>query len=155
MTEGALLGPAAIAQLQKLMREHTRRMRNAESQRRQYGGVRDSRRIAVLQSDLLAAVDWMRDPSTALAKLARKKSGTSDYILTDEEVIVVNRFENISLDSGTVLGIEWIDGEWQPYKADCSPESGSMSIYSAGGFESAQASDFFIPDLGGPGVGGP
>jgi hypothetical protein len=152
MAEGALLGPAAIAQLQKLIREHTRRMRNAESQRKQYGGVRDSRRIAVLQSDLLAAVDWMRDPSTALAKLARKKAGSSDYILTDEEVTVVNRFENISLDSGTVLGIEWIDGEWQPYKADCSPESGSMSIYDAGSFESAEGSDFFVPDLGGPSI---
>jgi hypothetical protein len=41
MAEGALLGPAAIAQLQKLIREHTRRMRNPASQRRQYGGPRD------------------------------------------------------------------------------------------------------------------
>lgn len=142
MADGILLGPKAIAQLQQMIREHTRRIRSSESQRRQYGGPRDNRRIAVLQADLLAAVDWMRDPSTAPALLARKEPGSSDYILTNEEVAVVNRFENISLDNGTVIGIEYIDGEWQPYKADCSPDSGSMSIYSAGGFES------FGPTLG-------
>ena len=138
MADGILLGPKAISQLQQMIREHTRRIRSSEPQRRQYGGPRDNRRIAVLQADLLAAVDWMRDPSTAPALLARKAPDSSDYILTNEEVTVVNRFENISLDNGTVLGIEFIDGEWQPYKADCSPESGSMSIYSAGGFESAE-----------------
>jgi hypothetical protein len=138
MADGILLGPKAIAQLQQMIREHTRRIRSSEPQRRQYGGPRDNRRIAVLQADLLAAVDWMRDPSTAPALLARKAPDSSDYILTNEEVTVVNRFENISLDNGTVIGIEYIDGEWQPYKADCSPESGSMSIYSAGGFESAE-----------------
>lgn len=137
MADGILLGPKAIAQLQQMIREHTRRVRNGETQRRQYGGVRDNRRIAVLQADLYAAVDWMKDPSTAPALLARKAPDSSDYILTDEEVTVTNRFENISLDNGTVIGIEFIDGEWQPYKADCSPESGSMSIFSAGGFESA------------------
>lgn len=132
MADGILLGPKAIAQLQQMMREHVRRMRNAESQRRQFGGVRDNRRIAVLQEDLVAAVDWLKNPSVATARLARKKPGTSDYIVTDEEVTVVNRFENISLDVDTVIGIEFIDGEWQPYKADCGPESQSMSIYSAG-----------------------
>ena len=132
MTTGLLLSQKAVQQLQQMMREHVRRMRNTESQRRQFGGVRDNRRIAVLQEDLVAAVDWLKNPSVATAKLARKKPGTSDYIVTDEEVTVVNRFENISLDVDTVIGIEFIDGEWQPYKADCGPESQSMSIYSAG-----------------------
>jgi len=141
MADGILLGPKAIAQLQQMMREHTRRIRSSEPQRRQFGGVRENRRIAVLQEDLVAAVDWLKNPSVATAKLARKKPGTSDYIVTDEEVTVVNRFENISLDTDTVIGIEWIDGEWQPYKADCTP--GSESIPSVGGSAS--------PSLGPPG----
>jgi hypothetical protein len=139
MSEGILLGPKAVQQLQQMIREHSRRIRNADGQRRQYGGARDNRRIAVLQEDLVAAVDWLKNPSVATAKLARKKPGSSDYIVTNEEITVVNRFENISLDADTVLGVEFIDGEWQPYKADCGPESQSMSIYSAGGFESEES----------------
>jgi len=145
MATGLLLSEKAVQQLQQMMREHVRRMRNAESQRRQFGGVRDNRRIAVLQEDLVAAVDWLKNPSVATAKLARKKAGTSDYIVTDEEVTVVNRFENISLDADTVVGIEFIDGEWQPYKADCGPESQSMSIYSAGDPEPAASAGGSIP----------
>jgi hypothetical protein len=145
MTTGLLLSQKAVQQLQQMMREHVRRMRNAEGQRRQFGGVRDNRRIAVLQEDLVAAVDWLKNPSVATAKLARKKLGTSDYIVTDEEVTVVNRFENISLDADTVVGIEFIDGEWQPYKADCGPESQSMSIYSAGDPEPGASVGSSIP----------
>ena len=150
MGDGVLLGAKAVQQLQQMVREHTRRIRNAEGQRRQFGGVRDNRRIAVLQEDLVAAVDWQKNPSVATAKLARKKLGTADYIVTDEEVTVVNRFENISLDVDTVIGIEFIDGEWQPYKADCARESESISIWSAGGFESEQPGSIQPPGFPSP-----
>jgi hypothetical protein len=81
--------------------------------------------LGVLQSDLYAAVDWKSDPSTAVVRIARKNTA-GNYELTTQEETVTNRFENISIDAGTLIGIEWIDGEWQPYKADCSPQSESI-----------------------------
>ena len=81
--------------------------------------------LGVLQSDLYAAVDWKSDPSTAIVRIARK-TAAGNYELTTQQETVTNRFENISLDAGTLVGIEWIDGEWQPYKADCSPQSESI-----------------------------
>jgi hypothetical protein len=40
---------------------------------------------------------------------------------------VVNRFENISIDADTLIGIEFMAGEWTPYKADCGPNSQGAS----------------------------
>ena len=119
-------------------------MRPTPSARRAYkliqGGTPRRHLLAVLLEDLYAAVDWKTDPSTALAAVAQKNAA-GDYYVTTRRLTVTNRFENISLDSGTLVGIEWIDGEWQPYKADCSP--GSESIPSIGGSAS--------PSLGPPG----
>lgn len=85
---------------------------------------------AILQEDLYAAVNTKRDPSTAICRILRRKRN-GDLKLTTEEKTVVNRFKNISIDSGTYIKIEWIDGEWQPYAADCpegSSSSGSESV---------------------------
>jgi len=52
-----------------------------------------------LTEDLLAAVNTKRDPSTGKARiLFRKLDG--DLTLSTKEVTIVNRFENISVDSG-------------------------------------------------------
>jgi hypothetical protein len=81
---------------------------------------------AILVSDLLAAVDSLTDPSTAQARiLARKANG--DLEISTREETVVNRFENISIDADTYIKIEFIDGEWQPYAADCGPNSQGAS----------------------------
>ncbi len=78
-----------------------------------------------LTEDLLAAVNTKRDPSTAKARiLFRKLDG--DLTLSTKEVTIVNRFENISVDKNTYVKFEWLDGEWQPYAADCSGGSFSM-----------------------------
>jgi hypothetical protein len=109
-----------------------------------HGSIR--RYQAILDADLLAAVDMFSDPSTATAHVLRRKSN-GDLEVTRQVVTVVNRFENISIDADTYIKIEWIDGEWQPYAADCGPQSESFS------FGSASAS------AGGPsasaGTGGP
>lgn len=78
-----------------------------------------------LTTDLLAAVNTKRDPSTATARILRRKSN-GDLTLSTSEITVVNRFENISIDSGTYVKVEYIDGEWQPYAADC-PSDASTS----------------------------
>jgi len=107
------------------------------------GVVNPLNRQAVLQSDLLAAVNTFTDPSTALAEIVRRKAN-GDLELADEVVTVVNRFENISIDGGTYIKIEWIDGEWQPYAADCGPQSESLSFYQPSASASASVS------VGGP-----
>jgi hypothetical protein len=78
--------------------------------------------------DLLAAVNTKRDPSTGRVKVLRKKSN-GDLTLSTTIYTLTNRFENISIDSGTYVKFEMIDGEWQLYAADCpggSASSGSV-----------------------------
>lgn len=93
-----------------------------------HGSIR--RYQAILDADLLAAVDTFTDPSTATARIIRRKPD-GDLEVTATTVTVVNRFENISIDADSYIKIEWIDGEWQPYAADCGPQSESFSFGSA------------------------
>lgn len=98
--------------------------------RRIGGGIhKPPNMLVVLDEDLVAAVSWKDNPSVADARVAERRAG-GNYEMTARTIVVVNRFENISLDAGTLVGVEWIDGEWQPYKADCTP--GSESIPSEG-----------------------
>jgi len=123
---GIVFGTKAAQQIIATVRTVARQVRSETPQRSRFVGERDRRHWAVLQEDLLAAVDFFTDPSTATARLCRR-NGDGDYILTDMLVTVVNRFQNISLDEDTIIGIEWQNGEWTPYKADCSPTSQSIS----------------------------
>lgn len=84
-----------------------------------------------LNTDLLAAVNTKRDPSTAVARVYKRKAN-GDLKLTIRTETVVNRFLNISIDAGTYCKIEWIDGEYQPYAADCPGDSSSGSGESGG-----------------------
>jgi hypothetical protein len=136
-TQGYTLGEKAMAQVSRTVREVARRLRNTEPHRARYTG-QQLRRQAILQSDLLAAVDTLTDPSTAQATILQG-NGSGDLELSDIVVTVVNRFENISIDADSYIKIEWIDGEWQPYAADCGPQSESFSFGSASGGPSASA----------------
>lgn len=106
-----------------------RRSRDAELELETPGNKpsRFSRHQAVLLSDLAAAVNTKRDPSTAqVAVLKRKPNG--DLTRSSLTLTIVNRFVNISIDAGTYVKIEHIDGEWQPYAADCPGGSLSESL---------------------------
>jgi hypothetical protein len=81
---------------------------------------------AVLDEDLFAAEDTFNDPSTAVATILIRDRFGNLRASTRKET-VVNRNENISIDKDTYIKIEWIDGEWQPYSADCAPFSESLS----------------------------
>ena len=129
--QGYTLGEKAMEQVARTVREVARRIRNPEPHRARYTG-QQLRRQAILQSDLLAAVDTLTDPSTAQATILQG-NGSGDLELSDIVVTVVNRFENISIDEGTYIKIEWIDGEWQPYAADCGPQSESWSFMGSSG----------------------
>jgi hypothetical protein len=94
--------------------------------------------------DLLAAVDTLTDPSTAKARILAKKSN-GDLEITTREITLVNRFLNISIDSGIYGKAEWIDGEWQLYNADCPSQSASVMSMGGGGETSSGA-----PPPGGP-----
>jgi hypothetical protein len=82
----------------------------------------------IMKEDLPAAVNTKRDPSTAPAYVLRRKPN-GNLSQKRDTITVTNRFKNISLNKGTYVKIEHIDGEWQPYAADCpSDESSSESI---------------------------
>jgi len=138
---GYLIGAKLLQQIQQTVRHYANMYGGGEGSRPRQQG--QSRRQAVLQEDLLAAVDSFTDPSTALAEIIRRKAD-GDLELSGEVVTVVNRFENISIDEGTYIKIEWIDGEWQPYAADCGPQSESLSFFQPSASASASAS------VGGP-----
>jgi hypothetical protein len=115
-------------------------------ERRAFKPLQDGRiqRVQViLMEDLLAAVDTLTDPSTAKARILAKKSN-GDLEITTREITLVNRFLNISIDSGIYGKAEWIDGEWQLYAADC--PSQSASVMSMGGGEMSSGA----PPPGGP-----
>ena len=141
---GYLVSPQLLSQIQQTVRHYLNLYGGGNST--QLPRQQQLRRQAILQSDLLAAVDTLTDPSTAQATILQG-NGSGDLELSSITVTVVNRFENISIDADTYVKIEWIDGEWQPYAADCGPQSESFS------FGAASAS------AGGPsasaGIGGP
>jgi hypothetical protein len=83
------------------------------------------RHQVIFETDLAAAVNTKRDPSTATARILRRKTD-GDLTSSCDSITVTNRFMNISIDSGTYAKVEYIDGEWQPYAADC--PGGSLSI---------------------------
>jgi len=94
------------------------------------GSAERKRLQVILKEDLFAAVDTLTDPSTGYAYvLTRKPNG--DLRITTRTILVVNRFENISVDDGTYAKAEWIDGEWQLYAADCQPGDSSSNASEA------------------------
>lgn len=102
--------------------------RTPASQQRRPIAERSTRRLqVVLSTDLFAAVNTKRDPSTAIARILRRKPD-GDLTLSTDEITIVNRNENISVDAGVYAKAEWIDGEWQLYTADCGPGGSSGSV---------------------------
>ena len=138
---GYLIGPKLLAQIQAAVRHYVGMYGGGSSTRPRQQG--QERRWAILDADLLAAVDMFADPSTATAHLIGR-TAAGDLEVLDETVTVVNRFENISIDADTLIGIEFMCGEWTPYKADCGPNSqGASSLLAS-----------VSPSVG-AGVGGP
>lgn len=76
---------------------------------------------AIMLADLFAAVNIKDDPSTALAAVMVKRNGK--MVVTHHQRVITNRFKNISIDQGTYVKIEEMDGEYQPYCSDCPGES--------------------------------
>ena len=79
----------------------------------------------ILEETLYAAVDTFTDPSTAQAcVLRRNTSGNLEF--TGQMITVTNRLEYVSVDADTYIRVEWLDGEWHPYVADCGAQSESI-----------------------------
>lgn len=143
---GYLLGTDALALIRRVCKDYLAEAKNSVTGRTR-GIIGQRNRQAYLLEDLFAAEDTLTDPSFARARLLRKNAA-GNLELTNTEVTVVNRNENISIDADTYVKVEWIDGEWQPYSADCAPDSQSIS---SAGSDPAIASD---PSLFPPGPGG-
>jgi hypothetical protein len=122
-TNGYLIGPKLLAEIRAAVQHYANIYGGGEGSRPRQ---QDQRRVQViLMEDLLAAVDTLTDPSTAKARVLAKKTN-GDLEITTREITIVNRFLNISIDSGIYGKAEWIDGEWQLYAADCPAQSQSM-----------------------------
>jgi hypothetical protein len=127
---GGLIGPEYDAQIRDVIRSDRQRKRTSSEvveaiPRRKPSAY--SRHQAILLADLPAAVNTKRDPSTAQAIVLRRNA-TGDLTRSNLTLTIVNRFVNISIDAGTYIKIEHIDGEWQPYAADCPGGSLSESL---------------------------
>jgi hypothetical protein len=127
---GGLIGPEYDAQIRQTViavRQIGRVSAELNLSNHQKAASRFSNKQAILLADLPAAVNTKRDPSTAQAVVLRRKAN-GDLTRSSLTLTVVNRFINISIDAGTYIKIEHIDGEWQPYAADCPGGSLSESL---------------------------
>jgi hypothetical protein len=128
---GGMIGPEYDGQIRQTIvavRTMGRTSSEMDLTAEQRSASRFGNKQAVLLDDLVAAVNTKRDPSTARAAVLRRKAN-GDLTKTALILTVVNRFTQISVDAGTYIKIEHIDGEWQPYAADCpggSASSGSV-----------------------------
>jgi hypothetical protein len=124
---GGMIGPEYDGQIRQTIvavRSMGRTSIEMDLSAEQRAASRFGNKQAVLLDDLVAAVNTKRDPSTARAAVLRRKAN-GDLTKTTLILTVVNRFTQISVDSGTYIKIEHIDGEWQPYAADCPGGSAS------------------------------
>ena len=118
---GGMIGPEYDGQIRQTIvavRSMGRTSSEMDLSAEQRSASRFGNKQAVLLDDLVAAVNTKRDPSTARAAVLRRKAN-GDLTKTALILTVVNRFTQISVDAGTYIKIEHIDGEWQPYAADC------------------------------------
>jgi hypothetical protein len=128
---GGMIGPEYDGQIRQTIlavRNMGRTSSEMDLSAQERAASRFGNKQAVLLDDLVAAVNTKRDPSTARAVVLRRKAN-GDLTLSSLILTVVNRFTEISVDAGTYIKIEHIDGEWQPYTADCpggSASSGSV-----------------------------
>lgn len=124
---GGMIGPEYDGQIRQTIiavRSMGRTSSEMDLSAEQRSASRFGNKQAVLLDDLVAAVNTKRDPSTARAAVLRRKAN-GDLTKTALILTVVNRFTQISVDAGTYIKIEHIDGEWQPYAADCPGGSAS------------------------------
>jgi hypothetical protein len=124
---GGMIGPEYDGQIRQTIiavRSLGRTSSEMDLTAQERAASRFGNKQAVLLDDLVAAVNTKRDPSTARAAVLRRKAN-GDLTLSSLILTVVNRFTQISVDAGTYIKIEHIDGEWQPYAADCPGGSAS------------------------------
>jgi hypothetical protein len=135
-TEGYLVSPKLLQQIQNTVRHYLNLYGGGGTHG--YSSQGQIHRQVILAGDLLAAVDTLTDPSFAQAVVLRRKDN-GDLETTAEQITIVNRFENISVDADTYAKAEWIDGEWQLYAADCPAGSVGSMMSSGGGGASSGA----------------
>ena len=114
---GFLINAELLALIRRTIRQVLGEYRNAEGHRGRY--QQNQRRLqGVLDFDLDSADAWEDAPSTATFSVYAKDS-SGDMADTGRNVVVTNRALFLAYTAGTYCKVEWIDGEWQIYAADC------------------------------------
>lgn len=113
---GNVLSDAAVQELRRMRRDLYAELR--QELQRPGGRTEQQRVMGVLDGDLDAAADKSNSPATATVSVwALNSSG--NLADTGDNITVTNRFENIAIESGTLVKCEFILNEWQLYAADC------------------------------------
>lgn len=115
--EHIVFGPKAVEQIAKTVREVSRMLQNPGSSRGRWTTT-ERRYQGKLDADLDVAVSFSDDPTTASFSIWEKDEN-GEMIETSTNLTVTNRCLYLSYTSGTICKVEFIDGEWQIYAADC------------------------------------
>lgn len=136
MPNGVILSEQAFRDLQRQLRDLRAELRQLQPNQVRKGFVNNL--MVLLDDDLYAADDMISDEdATTATGSVQGIDANGDMFDTGRNVTVTNRFENINIAAGTLCKVEWINGEWQPYAADC-PVISSSSLNPGGPVESTE-----------------
>lgn len=115
--EPIVFGPKAVEQIANTVREVSRMLQNPGASRGRWTNG-ERRYQGKLDAALAVATTFNDDPSTATFSVwERDENG--DMVETAMNLTVTNRCLYLSYTTGTICKVEFIDGEWQIYAADC------------------------------------
>jgi len=115
--EQIVFGPKAVEQIAKTVREVSRMLQNPGSSRGRWTNG-ERRYQGKLDGALAVATTFNDDPSTATFSVW-ERDGSGGVVVTALTLTVTNRCLYLSYTTGTICKVEFIDGEWQIYAADC------------------------------------
>lgn len=116
--QGIVFGTRAVAQIQKLIREDMRRMRNETPPQR---GYNQSQRTLTgyTTTAITAATSAIDGHSTFSFGVLRFNTTSEEYEDTGTVLDGINVDASLVAVAGTLIRVEWIDGRWQVYWCSC------------------------------------
>jgi len=114
-------------QLVRVVKQVLRQEHGSRSGQRQPRRMDPQRHHGVLVTAMAEAAESLTSPATATVRLLEFDEPTGDLQTTETLVTITNRYEGLALAVGTLVKIEFLDGEWSLYGADCVDSSISAS----------------------------
>ena len=116
--EGYVLGAKAIAQIQRLIREDMRRLKNETPQSGRYSQTQ--RTVTGFTTTAITAATSALDGHTTFSfGVLRFNTTSEDYEDTGTVLDGINIDASLVAVAGTLVRCEFIDGRWQVYWCSC------------------------------------